>query len=149
MNRGHVRSAGVAHLYRRLLRDRGAALAIVALNQALDRSVGSRGPYSPLAGLDGAPIAIECYRTIKRAVVREARLQARRNVLYATRLARANGWGSAGQCPAGHEAKTPAAGARVCRVAAAGSGAGQVARASSRDTSAYVSPQQQAGGGVR
>lgn len=32
-------------------------------------------------------------------------------------LARVNGWGSAGQCPASHCAKTPAAGARVLRVA--------------------------------
>lgn len=65
------------------------------------------------------------------------------------RLARVNGWGSAGSCPAGHDAKTPAVREQVCRVAAAGSGARQVARASARDTSARVSARQQAGGGVR
>ena len=32
-------------------------------------------------------------------------------------LARVNGWGSAGQCPAYRHATTPAAGARVLRVA--------------------------------
>jgi len=35
-------------------------------------------------------------------------------------LARVNGWGSAGECPASSSAKTPAAGARCNRVAGVG-----------------------------
>lgn len=46
-------------------------------------------------------------------------------------LARANGWGLAGQCPAFLFAKTPAVRERVCRVAAAGIGV-NFARASAR-----------------
>lgn len=34
-------------------------------------------------------------------------------------LARVKGWGSAGKCPAEHDAKTPESGTSVCRVAAA------------------------------
>ena len=46
-------------------------------------------------------------------------------------LARVNGWGSAGQCPACQLAKTPAVRERVSRVAAAGIGV-NFARASAR-----------------
>lgn len=42
-------------------------------------------------------------------------------------LARANGWGSAGQCPANRHAKTPAAREQVCHVVAASPTASDVA----------------------
>lgn len=50
-----------------------------------------------------------------------------------TRLAQANGWGSAGQCPARHDAKTPAVRERACHVvAAAGNGSDVLPRASAQ-----------------
>lgn len=124
MNRGSVSTARVGQIHRQALRRRGAALALDALNSALVSSVGHRGPYSPLLGADFKQIALAAYRAIKPSLQRETRLQQRRNAFYETRLTRANGWGSAGQCPAGHDAKTPAAGTRVCRDATAGRKAG-------------------------
>lgn len=117
MNKGAVSSARVAHVHRQALRRRGAALVLDALNSALVAGVGHRGPYSQLLGADFKQVALAAYRAIKPSLHRESRLQQRRNAFYATRLARANGWGSAGLCPAGHDAKKPAARTRVCRVA--------------------------------
>lgn len=148
MNRGHVRSARVAHLYRQAHRGRGALIAAKALRDVLEHAVGAPGPYSPLFAM-WAGISNQLERAVKPWNRLHDRLFDRRMVFLDTRLARANGWGSAGSCPAGHDAKTPAVREQVCRVAAAGSGARQVARASARDTSARVSARQQAGGGVR
>ena len=120
MNRGSVSTACVAHLYRQKSRRCGAALALEALNLALGSGVAGQ-QQSPLLVRfmveEGAQIARAAYRAIKPALQRETSLQQRRNAFYATRLARANGWGSAGLCPAGHDAKKPAARTRVCRVA--------------------------------
>ena len=55
-------------------------------------------------------------------------------------LARANVRGSAGQCHAGHDAKTPATKAQECRVAADAVEGG--------DDSAWVTREQAVGGGV-
>ena len=73
-----------------------------------------------LVALRGQPAKFEEWAGIHAALVAEIRrLQMpwwRR--LY-TRLTRANGWGSAGQCPAPSYAKTPAVRERVCHVVAA------------------------------
>jgi hypothetical protein len=51
------------------------------------------------------------------AVGRRAAYMAQARVAHDNSLARANGWGSAGQCPASGIAKTPAAREQVSRVA--------------------------------
>ena len=86
-----------------------------------------KGRPAPLAVLRWQGVAITLYRVSVRNKAAAARrllpkiqeLLALRATTYKS-LARANGWGSAGQCPAPLHAKTPAERKRVCRVAAAG-----------------------------
>ena len=168
MNKTHVRAGRLAGLHRQTLRARGAALAIEALNGALEASVGSPGPYSPLLSREFSPVATAAYFVTRQQGIRRIRFAQRRNAFYdafearlrdadiifsKTRLARANGWGSAGQCPATHSAKTPAACTRANHVVGTGrkapKGARRVARgcrrASVRDASTCASAQQPRG----
>ena len=108
----------MAHLHRQVLRLRGALIATQALRAALEDAVGSPGPYSPLFAYY-MPISHASSLAVLPAQRHHDRHADRRMVFLDTRLARANGWGSAGQCPARLVAKTPAVRERVCRVAAA------------------------------
>ena len=135
MNNTHVRAGRLAGLHRQTLRARGAALAIKALNDD------ARGPA--LRGFDGADIAVLAYAADDACFARSMRHGARRDVGYDTRLARANGWGSAGDtCPAGHDAKTPAAREQVAASRRRFRNARRVATIPGRDTSACASAQQ-------
>lgn len=145
MNKGYVRSARAAHLHCQTLRRRGAGIARDALWDALDSSA-----MASLLMPSYFAISLAVDRATTAWYRRHDQLVARRIAFHATRLARANGWGSAGQCPASYGAKTPAVRARVCRDAAAASGAikgaHRVVRASrrnrGRDVSACVSARQ-------
>ena len=80
--------------------------------------------------LDGKHIERRSVRGIARVLARHD----------ANSLARANVRGLAGQCPVGHDTKTPATKAWDCRVAAAAEHRG--------DDSTWVTSQQAVGGGV-
>ena len=142
MNKTHVRAGQLAGLHRRTLRARGAALAIEALNSALEASVGSPGPYSPLLSREFSPVATAAYFAIRQHSIRRMHFAQRRDAFYDTRLARANGWGSAGdKCPAGHDAKTPAVREQVAASRRRSRNARRVATVSARDTSACANVQ--------
>lgn len=146
MNSTHVRAGRLAGLHRLTLRARGGAIAVEIYNACADQGFSHGGP-ALRRELDAAARAgIEVGRKQR---ARELRLRARRDVGYDTRLARANGWGSAGQCPAGHGAKTPAVGVRAAALRRRIRDARQVAPVAVRDCSSRMSPRQPAGGGVR
>ncbi len=139
MNKTHVRAGRLADLHRQTLRTRGAIIAMDTVRACLE--AGLRQAPSPLRWeLENAATAAIGVARAKRD--RFLRLRDRRDVGYDTRLARANGWGSAGdKCPAGHDAKTPAAREQVAALRRRFRDARRVAPAPARDTSASASAQ--------
>lgn len=105
MNRGAV---SVSRAYVRQRRVRGAAMAVQTARAAMRAGARFAVCRELIAAAVAADLAYEQLR---------GRHFARIRISEDTRLARANGWGSAGLCPAGHDAKKPAARTRVCRVA--------------------------------
>lgn len=139
MNKTHVRAGRLAGLHRQTLRARGAALAIDTVNAWLNDSP------DPAAGslrYELHEAAVAAFPALHQQHKRQMHLRVRCDVGYDTRLARANGWGSAGdKCPAGHDAKTPAAREQVAASRRRYRGARRVATAPGRDTSACASAQ--------